>query len=359
MKNNSRKKTALGCLVILIIITGALALAGALILSYYNDAIYGDVSNSDETVELQVNEGDTLISIIPALKDAGLIKSEEAFRVYLRLNSISPNIKYGQFVISKNINAIKLIEILEKGVTRPDLAITIKEGVRNLQVADLLKISLPENSKFSFTEFNNIVNNPDNVQFNEPVKSFLAKHKPSGASLEGYIFPDTYYINETLSAQEIVEKFLGNLITKLQAELDLDNLNLNQSRITSLFDALTLGSIIEKEANNFDNKALISGVFLNRLADDYLLQSDATVNYFTDKNEPGVDIADTQIDSPYNTYMYTGLPPGPINNPGINSIKAAFYPESTEYYFFFHDNNGNTYYSATYSEHLNKLYQYR
>lgn len=353
-----KKNRVAGCFAVFFII---ILIAGGgviFLINFYNDSIYSKVELEGTTVSIDVNQGDTLISIIPILKEKGLLKSEEAFRIYLRLNNISPNIKFGRYTFSQNINAIELIEMLENGVSSPDTKLTIKEGLRISQIGDVIKNALPAESNFSIAEFNSITSNPDNVDFTSEVKELLQKHKPANVSLEGFLFPDTYYINANLTTKEIVERMVQNFFLKLSQEINLESLNLSQNNISNLYQAIILGSIIEKEASGTDDKELISGVLHNRLSDDYLLQSDATINFITGKNDPGVDIADTQIDSPFNTYKYTGLPPGPINNPGILSIKAAFYPKATNYYFFFHDSSGNTHYSVTYDEHNYKLYLY-
>jgi UPF0755 protein len=128
--------------------------------------------------------------------------------------------------------------------------------------------------------------------------------------------------------------------------------------VKNLYEAIVLGSIIEKESSKLDKKENISSVFYNRMKIGMPLQADSTINYITGKKDPGVLTRDTFIDSPYNTYKYTGLPIGPICSPGIESIKAAIYPSNTPYYFFFHDAKGQGYFSVTYAEHQQKLAKY-
>ncbi len=355
VNDKKKKKRIGGCFTVILLVLFVVFGAGIFLWNFYNDSIYTKVDLHGKSIQIEVLEGETLISIIPSLMQSGLIKNEEAFRIYLRLNNISPNIKFGQYTISENVNAIELIEMLEKGVSSPDTKLTIKEGLRISQIGDVIKNALPSESKFSITEFNSITSNPDNVDFSGEVKEFLQRHKPVKASLEGFLFPDTYFLNANLTTKEIVEKMVQNFSLKLGQEINLESLNLSQNNVQNIYQAIILGSIVEKEASGTDDKELISGVLHNRLTDSYLLQSDATINYITGKNDPGVEIADTQIDSPFNTYKYTGLPPGPINNPGIASIKVAFYPKQTDYYFFFHDSSGNTHYSVTYYEHNQKL----
>ena len=121
-----------------------------------------------------------------------------------------------------------------------------------------------------------------------------------------------------------------------------------------MYEAVILASIIEKEASNNNSQPGISSVFHNRLREGIRLQSDATIVYFTGRDDFITSLADTEIDNPYNTYRIDGLTPTPINSPGINSIKAALYPETSDYYYFFYDKLGIVYYSRTFEEHSAK-----
>ena len=127
----------------------------------------------------------------------------------------------------------------------------------------------------------------------------------------------------------------------------------------NLNEIITLASIIEREAVISEDRPVIAGVFLKRLDMGMPLQSCATVQYILGEQKPVLSTADTKIQSPYNTYQSDGLPPTPINNPGINSLKAALYPDQTGFFFFFHDDSGNSYLSVTYEEHLNKVREIR
>ncbi|MEO6728699.1 MAG: endolytic transglycosylase MltG [Candidatus Dojkabacteria bacterium] len=347
------------CFTILIVIA-ILILAGAFIVyTTYNNALYSPASSSTETVSITVAEGDTLSSIAKTLQDKGLISNSEILKLYLKINNIDPKIKVGVYTIPKNKTAMEIIDILEKGVLNPGIRVTLKEGLRYKQIATIVAETLGTGAVFSENEFNSIAEAPDQIAFNSDISSFLTLYKPAGVSLEGFLYPDTYEFSQEQTTQDIVEKMLENFIKKVNDNINLNNLNLTQSNITTLYQGLTLGSIIEKEASKTDDRAEISGVFNNRLGADILLQSDATVNYITGKNDPGVDNSDTEIDSPYNTYKYTGLPPTPIDNPRIESIIASLYPNKTVYLYFFHTDDGQTFYSETFAEHQQKACQYR
>jgi len=184
--------------------------------------------------------------------------------------------------------------------------------------------------------------------------SFLAD-KPKEASLEGYLFPDTYRIFASTTPAAIIQKILENFESKLSEELRAE---INRQGKT-IYEIITLASIVEKEApiyndasDNYDAR-VIAGIFWDRLKIGQALQSDATLSYLLRDNNPRHSGADLEIDSPYNTYKYRGLPPGPICNPGLAAIQAAIYPLYTEYNYFLTPTDTRTViYARTYTEHL-------
>jgi UPF0755 protein len=206
-------------------------------------------------------------------------------------------------------------------------------------------------------------------------RDFL-QSKPAQQSLEGFLFPDTYEIfkkpfptstvdSNTIST-DIVQKMLDNFGKKFTPEMR----EATKARHMTIYEIVTLASIIERETGrnvkttagkeNLDKeRKIIAGIFYNRLNIGMALESDATVNYITKKNTPSATYADTKIDSPYNTYKYNGLPPGPIANPSLSSLMAAIYPTSTDYLFFLHTQpEGTAIYSKTYEEHLHNKQKY-
>jgi len=190
--------------------------------------------------------------------------------------------------------------------------------------------------------------------------SFLAD-KPKYYGLEGYLFPDTYRIYASSTITDVVEKMLENFDKKLTAEMRADIKKQGQS----IYDIITMASIIEKEApldyQTGDNRdaRIISGIFWNRLKIGQGLQSDATLTYIFGDNNPQHSGKDLEVDSLYNTYKYRGLPPGPICNPGILAIEAAIYPLATDYYYFLTPLGKNeVIYAHTNEEHNRNKAQY-
>jgi len=189
----------------------------------------------------------------------------------------------------------------------------------------------------------------------------LLAQKPKNADLEGFIFPDTYFIPTNPAAGQdinkiIIQKALDNFEQKITPQMQKDA----ASGGMDLFEIITLASIIEKEGGgNQAEKKTIAGVFYNRLNIKMALESDATVNFATGKNSFQSSLNDTQTDSPYNTYKFRGLPPGPICNPGLNSILAAIYPEKNDYlYFLTNPKTGQAVFAKTYEEHLTNKQKY-
>jgi len=181
------------------------------------------------------------------------------------------------------------------------------------------------------------------------IKEFdFLQDKPASVDLEGYLFPDTYRVFKNADSYDIIRKMLQNFDVKLTPELRQEI----ASQKKSIFEVLTLASIIEKEVSKPEDMKMVADVFYKRLKVDIALQSDATVNYATGKSLTQPSHQDLEVNSLYNTYKYPGLPPGPISNPSINAIKAAIEPTPNPYYYFLTDKEGNAIYSQTYEEHL-------
>lgn len=187
--------------------------------------------------------------------------------------------------------------------------------------------------------------------------------RPNSKSLEGYLFPDTYRFTKDSTPEEVITKMLDNFSARV-ATLGIEDPSEKHNGL-SLYEILILASIIEKESGGEgattgelslqDERNLVASVFYNRLAIGQGLESDATVNYVTGKSTPGASLKDLQVDSPYNTYKYAGLPPGPICNPSLGSIKAALQPAKSDYYYFLHKQpSGLVDFSRTFEEHVSK-----
>jgi UPF0755 protein len=178
--------------------------------------------------------------------------------------------------------------------------------------------------------------------------SFL-KDKPKNKNLEGYLFPDTYRFFTDVSGEEVILKMLSNFDNKLAPKMREDI----SSQGKTIFEIITMASVIEKEVRSEKDMKIVSGIFWDRIKNGQALESCATLAYILGVNKPQYSYEDTRIKSPYNTYINRGLPAGPIANPGIKAIEAAIYPEYTGYnYFLTASETGETIFSRTYEEHL-------
>lgn len=180
------------------------------------------------------------------------------------------------------------------------------------------------------------------------------KEIPNGVSLEGYLFPDTYRVFEGASVEEVVDRMLENFNTKFDEQMRADM----KAQHKKMFEIVTMASIIEIEVHGKRDRALVSDILWSRLKIGMALQVDSSVNYVTRKNNPAVTIKDTRYDSPFNTYLYRGLPLGPISNPGLESLKAALHPESNPYVYFLTTKEGEVKYAKSLEEHNKNKFQY-
>lgn len=340
---------------IIVVIIGIPVIGILYAYNWYDQAISTTPTESADTYEITVEEGENLTTIADELEQNEVINSKLALQIYLQVNDLDPQIKIGTYQLPKNAILEDIIAILEEGVFESTVTITIKEGTRTEAIAEIIETQLKLSGAeyvFDDEEFLDIALNPDNYEFSEEIQSFLDENKPTGKPLRGFLYPDTYFLTVDMSSIQAVEFLLENFISKY----DEANITYSTNNITNLYDALILASIIEKEAALNDDRADISSVFHNRLANGIVLAADSTINFVTDQTSENLN---TRLDSVYNTYTNAGLVPTPINNPRVDSIIAASKPNETPYFFFFHDDQGNTYYSETEFEHTTKVCEIR
>ncbi|MCD4761062.1 endolytic transglycosylase MltG, partial [bacterium] len=272
-------------------------------------------------------------------------KNKFVFETWLWLKRSESKVMAGVYNIPINVSIRQLANILVIGPEDSQASLTLLEGWTRQMMADYF-----DKKNLSGQDFMTQSARKQNWQEDF---DFLTD-APSNVSLEGYIFPDTYYIDNYTTVDDVIIKALNNFDRKLT-----DDLREEISRQgKTIFEVVNLASIIEREVPQFEDKKMIADVFLKRLEASIGLQSDATINYITGKGLLQPTLEDLEIDSPYNTYKYRGLPPGPIANPGIDSIKAVVYPTSNDYYYFLTTPEGEVIYSINYEEHLDNKYKY-
>ncbi len=298
----------------------------------------------DETKKLKISKGDGFLEIGEKLESEGIVRSAILFRLYVLLRGWAGNLQPGEYIFEKKLS---IPEVSRKLVLGPgDIEITFPEGLTMYEIEE----RLVKEELVSPGEFVTLSHSPDLFEEKFP---FLSEIEAD--SLEGFLFPDTYRFNSRLGSRGIIEKMLTAFQNKVLKELD------SQFRASpqSIFNIITMASMIERESHSPEDRRLISGILWKRLENNIPLQVDATVIYAWKKLNPKwslgskkrLSFSDLKIDSPYNTYKITGMPPGPISNPGLDSIRAALEPQESEYWYYLSVDDGTTYFSKTFEQH--------
>lgn len=281
-------------------------------------------------VTFSVQPGESAGDVSARLAAAGLVADSELLRLYMRYHGLDAHIEAGDFTLHAGMTTPEIALALGDASAR-EATVTIPEGWRLEQVADYLenRTDLP----FGRAEFLALTRQAARV----PGHYTFLGDIPPGASFEGFLFPDSYRLSKQATAQELVSKMLENFELKVTAELRAE---IARQGLT-LFQTVVLASIVEREAVLPEERPLIAGVFLNRQAIGMKLDADPTVQYAVGYDaaqaswwKRGLTVDDLNFDSPYNTYLYAGLPPGPIASPGLDTIRAVVHPEASDYFYF-------------------------
>ena len=316
---------------------------GIIVIWFGGALLFGGGFNGDDQI-FSIDQGESIDAISNRLHEHGFIKSSFAFKSYIQATDSSTSIKAGDHLLTFGMSVKEIVAELNTAAAEQDLRITILEGWSNVEIAEYLE----ENLDMGVNDFMAAT-----LQ-NRSTYSWLPSRTLDDFT-QGYLFPDTYRILPASSPNDIVVKLLDTFAEKVYEPLAV---SIDRSSMT-LHEILTLASIIEEEVRSEADRKLVADLFLRRLADNYPLQSDATVNYITKSGRAQSTIVDTKIDSPYNTYKYAGLPPGPIGNPSLSSIEAVLNPLPNTYYFFLTTkDDGRVMYGKTYEEHLQNKAKY-
>lgn len=327
---------------------------------YYN-GINSAVSKEGDEVLFLVAKGEIVQTIGENLKKAGLINSEFYFETYVKRNDLEPKLQAGEYILSPRFTIKEITKVLTKGETlNKERVIKIIEGWNTREISQYFE----REGMFQSEELLELIGFPkvdyrNNKEMPTP-KDYSAnfeflKDKPSYYGLEGYLFPDTYRIFKDAPLDDIVLKMLDNFDKKLTPEMRADI----KKQGKSIYEIVTMASVVEKEVRSEDDMKIVAGIFWDRIKNGQALESCATLAYILGVNKPQYTTEDTKIDSPYNTYQNRGLPLGPISNPGLKAITAAIYPTYTGYnYFLSRPDTGETVFSKTYEEHLSNKTKY-
>lgn len=299
-------------------------------------------------IEITIPEGTDTHSIGTLLAEASIVRSRSVFLFYVKVLGVGSEMKAGTYFF-ENPNLYRVVVDLVRGSAPLTSTLTFIEGWTRKEMAHYFATQ----TGMSADLFLNATDAGARHKLSSRY-GFLGG-LPVEATLDGYLFPDTYFVGRQASADDVVEMMVANFLAKTKT-IAADGTSLPESR--TLFEIVTLASIIEREVQGPDDMSLAAGVFARRLSMGMPLQADSTVNYITGGTRPSVTLDETKIDNPYNTYAYAGLPPGPISNPGLVALRAAFSPPESEYLYFLTTPSGETIFSKSFDEHVRAKQRY-
>ena len=312
------------------------------------DELLTGAQDSNFPRKFRIEPDESVEALCRRLEDEAYTSSGSLFCTYLVYSGLDRKIQSGTFTLKPELNSIEIAHTITNPEAR-DIAFYIYPGWRLEEIAASIDLSGFEFSGEEFLAFT----------FSPPDSIRAQLQLPAQASLEGYLYPGEYSLEPHIDLESTIEVFLSNFRAHMQSPELLEGISAQQ---LTFHEALTLASIIERETRADEEKATIASVFYNRLAEGMRLQTDPTVQYALGFDEieqtwwkTQLTEADMQVDSLYNTYLYAGLPPGPIANLSLASLEAVAYPAKTPYFYFRAkcDGSGTHAFSVTYEEHLN------
>ncbi|NTU69722.1 endolytic transglycosylase MltG [bacterium] len=324
--------------IILMMISVLILLALAFYFYVRND-LYSPMSKETKKIVFEIEKGPGSMQIVDSLKKEGLVRQTWTMALYLKVSGYGNKLKSGTFLLDISNSPVKNIEIIVSGETALK-KLTFLEGWTKVDMAEYLN----EKGIVSKQDYLDATNKKWDYSFLE-----------GESDLEGYLYPDTYYVKYNADADTIIKAQLDNFDKKLTQTMRDDI----KSQGRTIKDVVILASIVEREVTKDNDRKIVAGIFLSRIKEGMPLQSDATVNYVTGESKASPTYEETRKASPYNTYLNKGLTPGPISNPSISSITSSVYPEYTDYrYYLNRQDTLETIFSVTYDEHLENKQKY-
>lgn len=309
-------------------------------------------------IEIQVEAGESVAALAEKLEAEGVVRSAEWFKRYLQFKGLDKKIHAGDFSISGPITLESIVSALTQETQKEEIEITILPGWDNRQVATYLSEQGigTEDAIISLIGESAVDHRIDPQRVIDVKDYDVTNDVPKGASLEGYLAPNTYRVFADAGAEAVIQKLLG----QRERELTDDMRQAIKRSGRSLHEVIIVASLLEREVRSASDKAIVADLFWRRLDNDWPLQADSTVHYLTGTDgSVFTSAADRETDSPYNTYKYPGLPLGPIAHPSIESIEAAIYPEANGYWYFLTTlDTGEVKYGRSLDEHNANVARY-
>ncbi len=329
-------------------IIGAISIISVILISVFIFTQIGPYDkNNKKGIVVEIPQGATTSTISDILYKNKLIKNKTMFKISVKLSNKAQHFKAGKYLFNQTYSNKEIIEDISSGKIYNDgIKITIPEGSTSKEIVSILVGQKLGNEE----SYENLISNPK-----EFYNQFKFLKEEDITSLEGFLYPSTYYFDENASEKEVLSVMLSQF-----NKVYTDKLRDRQKELKMTIEqVVNLASIVEKEAVLDEDRPIIASVFYNRLKIGMPLQSDATIQYIFKERKKIVTYKDLEIDSPYNSYKNKGLPPTPIASPGIKSIEATLYPEKTEYLYFVAKMDGGNNYSTNYEDHLKYVKEYK
>lgn len=297
-------------------------------------------------IAFEITKGETVRDIALNLKKKGLLHTVTYFRLYTFLTGTYDELQAGTYVLREGMRTGEIVKKFTRGdVFRSDLVFTIIPGWTIRDIADeLARIGIASSADVR-TYFSH------NQKFEY---QFLSDKPQKVPGYEGYLYPDTYFLDSKDTLEDVAKKIFTNFDLKLDGVLYQHI----ATQKKSMFEVVVMASILEKEVRILEDKRIVAGLLYKRMRAGMPLQVDATLVYVTGKTSAQLTIKDLALNSPYNTYVNRGLPMGPIGNPGRESLEAALSPKDSPYWYYLSKNDGTTVFSKTFEEHTRAKQKY-
>jgi UPF0755 protein len=318
---------------------GAIVLAIIAAIAWFAYAIFGDTSHPRTTKDIVVARGSSFHDIAAQLSAEGIIGNETAFRAYAKLKSADTEAHAGEFRFHPHQSAAQVLAQLESGGAQVARWVTIPEGFTAKQIAQRLADQGFGNAQTFAHAF---------------LHDTIVVGGTRTKNLEGFLFPSTYLIPNGASPKTVEDI----LTSQFRKQLPSNAAQRAHALGLTVPQVVTLASLIEREAKADDERPLMAGVYYNRLHDGMPLEVDATIEYALPEHHDVITYGDLRTDSPYNTYLHAGLPPTPIANPGVPSLRAAFNPKPSPYLYYVYKGNGHHAFARTLSEQNANIAKY-
>ncbi|MDD5041816.1 MAG: endolytic transglycosylase MltG [Candidatus Peribacteraceae bacterium] len=294
-------------------------------------------------VRVTIEQGMSVAQVGSLLQEKGLIRSLPVFKLYMKLHGADTRVQAGTFIFRPNMSVEEITQILRSGKSE-EISLTIPEG---WTVADIDALLASKGLAQSGAVLD-CVKRCDFSTFDFLPPASLKGLAQRGGRLEGYLFPETYFVNE---AEFVPKFFLERLLGTFRARVMQEHRDEIAASGHSLHEIITMASLVEAETRTDTERPIVAGILWKRLEAGMPLGVDATVRYILDKPTGAITQSDLETQSPYNTRKFKGLPPGPIESPSLASIRAAMKSQESPYWYYLHDSKGLIHYAATNDEH--------